>query len=286
ITYATPSTATPEATTVVFPGTQPLSTVSAPQTITLTNNGGNPLTIAAETFADSNPAVASDHPEDFMIDSSSCLAALAFEGTCQLKVRFAPQGTGARTATLQIAGNMGAGATVISLSGTGGTLPQGPQGEPGATGATGAQGAAGQTGITGAQGIAGQTGATGLTGAAGETGKPGATGSQGVTGPQGATGPKGEQGPRGLTATYVCHPRQRHGKYVQACFVSLRSASKSAVKATLERKGIAYASGAFGGSAASAGGLLLRASRKVPAGRYTLVLTSKRGVSKQAVTIG
>jgi hypothetical protein len=225
----------------------------------------------------------SDHPEDFMIDSSSCLGAVAFEATCQLKVRFAPQGTGTRTATLQIAGNMGAGPAEISLSGTGGTLPQGPQGETGATGLqgeAGATGSQGSQGDTGSQGPAGQAGVTGSTGPAGESGKPGATG------PQGPAGPKGEQGPRGLTATYVCHPRQRHGKYVQACFVSLRSAPGSAVKATLERRGVTYAKGAFGGSAASAGGLLLKASRKVPAGHYTLVLASKRGVNRQTVTIG
>ena len=92
ITYATPATATPDSSTIAFPGTQPLSTVSAPQTVTLTNSGGNPLEIWSETFGDSNPALASDHPEDFLIDSSSCLGEVVFEGSCQLKVRFAPQG--------------------------------------------------------------------------------------------------------------------------------------------------------------------------------------------------
>src|SRR6185312_14628828 len=137
---------------IAFPGTQPLSTVSAPQTITLTNSGGNPLEIWSETFGDSNPALASDHPEDFLIDSSSCLGEVAFEGSCQLKVRFAPQGTGARTATLQIGGDMGAGPTSIALTGTGGELPQGPQGDPGAAGATGAKGETGATGTRGATG--------------------------------------------------------------------------------------------------------------------------------------
>jgi hypothetical protein len=247
ITYATPATATPESSTIAFPGTQPLSTVSAPQTITLTNSGGNPLEIWSETFGDSSPALTSDHPEDFLIDSASCLGEVAFEGSCQLKVRFAPQGTGTRTATLQIAGDMGAGPTSIALTGTGGTLPQGPPGETGATGATGAKGVAG------------------------------------MTGPKGA---KGVQGPRGLTATYVCHPRRRHGSYKEACFVSVRSASKSAVKASLERKGVVYAGGTFGGFAATAGGLRLTASRKVLKGRYTLVLESKQGTSRETVTVG
>jgi hypothetical protein len=301
ITYATPATATPDSSTIAFPGTQPLSTVSAPQTITLTNSGGNPLEIWSETFGDSNPALASDHPEDFLIDSSSCLGEVAFEGSCQLKVRFAPQGTGTRTATLQIAGDMGAGPTSIALSGTGGALPQGPQGEPGATGATGAEGEPGATGATGAKGEAGATGATGSSGEAGATGSQGAkgeagsqgapgqageAGKPGAVGPQGPAGAKGERGPRGLTATYVCHPRRRHGSYKEACFVSVRSASKSAVKASLERRGVVYASGTFGGSAASAGGLRLTASRKVLGGRYTLVLDSKQGTSRETVTVG
>ncbi len=274
ITYATAATATPDSSTIAFPGTQPLSTVSAPQTITLTNSGGNPLEIWSEAFGDSSPVVASDHPEDFLVDSSSCLGGVAFEGSCQLKVRFAPQGTGTRTATLQIAGDMGAGSTSIALTGIGGVLPQGPQGE------TGAAGAKGEAGAMGSQGAKGETGSQGEPGQAGEPGKSGAAG------PQGPAGAKGEQGPRGLTATYVCHPRRRHGSYKEACFVSVRSASKSAVKASLERSGVVYASGTFSSSAASAGGLRLTASRKVKNGRYTLVLDSKRGTSRETVTIG
>jgi hypothetical protein len=274
ITFATAATATPDSSTIAFSGTQPLSTVSAPQTITLTNSGGNPLEIWSETFGASSPVLASDHPEDFLIDSSSCLGGVAFEGSCQLKVRFAPQGMGTRTATLQIAGDMGAGPTSIALTGTGGALPQGPQGE------TGAAGAKGEAGATGPQGAKGETGSKGEPGQAGESGKPGAVG------PQGPAGAKGEQGPRGLTATYVCHPRRRHGSYKEACFVSVRSASTSAVKASLERRGMVYASGTFGRSAASAGGLLLTASRKVKNGRYTLVLDSKQGTSRETVTVG
>jgi hypothetical protein len=278
IAYATPSTATPESSTIEFPGTQPLSTVSVPQTITLTNSGGNPLAITADVFAGSTPALASDHPEDFMVDSSSCLGAIAFEESCQLKVRFAPQGTGTRTATLRITGNMG-WPTVIALTGSGGTLPQGPQGEAGATGATGATGSQGPTGSTGAQGQAGQTGATGPTGLTGEAGRSGALG------PQGSQGPAGPQGERGLTATYVCHPRKRHGQYKQACYVSIRSASKGAVTATLRRKGVVYASWTAGHEA-SGGGLQLTANRKVSVGHYTLVLNSKRGTSRETVTVG
>ncbi len=293
ITYATAATATPGSSTVTFPGTQPLSTVSAPQTITLTNSGGNPLAITAETFSGSTPSLSSDRPEDFLVDSSSCLGTIAFEVSCQLKVRFAPQLTGASTATLEIAGNMGAGPTVIALTGTGGVLPQGPVGETGADGANGANGATGpqgqagdtgpqgEAGVTGAQGQAGVTGATGSQGPTGEAGKAGDAGPQGAPGP---VGPQGERGPRGLTATYVCHPRRRHGQYKQACSVSVRSASKSAVSARLERKGVVYARWAAKRSA-SAGGLLMKASRKVPTGLYTLVLASKQGIVRETVTV-
>jgi hypothetical protein len=262
ISYETPATATPSTSAITFPGTQPLSTVSAPQTITLTNGGGNPLAIDAESFADSEPALETDHPEDFLIDSSGCLGKIAYEASCQIHVRFAPQGTGTRTARLQIAGNMGEGPTMIALTGSGGTLPQG---EAGATGETGARG---QTGAPG------ETGETGAGGPAGEPGKPG------------APGPQGERGPRGLTATYMCHPRRLHGHYAEACFVSVPSASRAATKASLRRGAVVYASGSFHDTAASAGGLLLKASKKVPAGRYTLILTSRRGVSRQAVTVG
>jgi hypothetical protein len=291
IAYATPSTATPDSSTVTFPGTQPLSTVSAPQTITLTNSGGNPLAITGEIFTDSTPSLPSDHPEDFLVDSSNCLGAIAFEATCRLKIRFAPQSTGTSTATLEVSGNMGAGPASIALTGTGGTLPQGPQGEPGAAGAAGPQGApgvegqtgtTGQTGATGSQGLAGETGKTGDTGPQGHIGE---TGKTGDTGPQGSAGPQGERGPRGLTATYVCHPRQRHGKYRQACFVSVRSASASVVSARLEHNGVVYARWAAS-HPASSGGLLMQASRRVVSGHYTLVLSSRRATVRETVTVG
>jgi hypothetical protein len=279
ITYATPSTATPSSSTVDFTGTQPLDTVSAPQKITITNEGGNPLALSAETFAGSNPVLSSDRPEDFLIGSSSCLSTIAFQQSCELTVRFDPQETGTSTAALQLDGNMGVGPTVIDLTGTGGTLPQGPQGDTGAQGTTGAQGSTGEQGARGEAGAAGQSGAAGPQGPAGEVGKTGATG------PQGPAGPKGEAGPRGLTATYVCHPRRRKGSYKEACFVSVGSASRAAATARVERDGVTYASTTINPST-GATGLLLKADRKVVAGRYTLVLASKHGTSRETITIG
>lgn len=270
ITYATPATATASSSTVEFTGVQPLDTVSAPRKITITNEGGNPLTLSAETFAGSNPVLSSDHPEDFLIGSSSCLGAIAFGQSCDLTVRFDPQETGTSTATLQLAGNMGAGLTAIDLGGTGGTLPQGPQGE---------------TGVQGAAGGKGEVGATGQPGATGPQGSVGVVGKTGATGAQGPAGPKGEQGPRGLTATYVCHPRRRNGKYREACFVSIGSASRAAGTASVERNGVTYASATINHRAGAAG-LLLKADRKVAPGRYTLVLGSERGISRETIVIG
>jgi hypothetical protein len=288
ITYLTPATAIPGGSALTFGVTQPLQTVSAPQTITITNTGGNPLQISGLTFAGSPSPLSTDAPEDFLIGSSTCFGSIAYEESCQVTVRFAPQNEGTQTGTLRILGNMGAGATVVTLSGTGGTLPQGPQGNTGATGAQGpqgndgSQGPQGASGAQGAKGETGQAGAAGLQGPAGEGGKAGASGIQGATGP---AGPRGGRGPRGLTATYVCHPRQLHGKYKEACFVSVGSASRAASVAKVERDGVTYASATIN-HALGAAGLQLKADRNVPAGRYTLVLVSKHGVSRQRITIG
>jgi hypothetical protein len=260
ITYKTPSTATPNVSTLTF-GSQPLDTVSAPKLITLTNSGGNPLMIDAESFEGSSPALETDHPEDFLIGSSSCLGAIGFEESCQLTVRFDPQETGLSTATLKLAGDMGAGPTLIALSGTGGTLPQGPTGPEGTQGPTGAEGARGATGAEG---------------------KPGATGAEGKQGSVGATGP---QGPPGLTADYICHPRELHGKYKEACFVRFVSSARLATKASLERNGVVYARGAMVASRGSRV-LSLKATRRVPRGRYTLVLVSNDRTSRETVTVG
>jgi hypothetical protein len=276
ISYPSPATATPNTTTVTFPATQPLQTVSPPQTVTISNEGGNPLQISGATFAGSTPAVATDHPEDFLIGSSSCIGAVVFEASCQLTVRFAPQGEGTRTATLQIASNAGAGPTVVALTGTGGTLPQGP------TGPTGGQGPGGQTGPSGPQGSTGATGASGPQGSTGEPGKNGATGSSGPPGPVGATG---KQGPVGPTAVYMCHRRQGQGKYQIACFVRILSAPRSVVSATLTRGGVVYARTAPGAITAGEQ-LVLKARRRVSAGRYTLILISKSATTKQTITLG
>jgi hypothetical protein len=98
-------------------GPQPQSTVSNPQSVTVTNTGNGPLAITGLSFAGGDSS-------DFLVGSSTCGGAVAPGSNCQLTVRFAPQAQGARTATLQIASNDPTGSASVSLSGTGGSCPR------------------------------------------------------------------------------------------------------------------------------------------------------------------
>jgi hypothetical protein len=122
---------------LAFPGTQPLETVSAPQTLNLTNIGSVTLAISGLAFAGTDPG-------DFFVGSDGCLGPLAPGAGCSLTVNFAPQATGSRSATLQIASNDPNSPTSVGLMGTGGQLPQGPPGPNGTNGAPGAQGPTGK----------------------------------------------------------------------------------------------------------------------------------------------
>jgi hypothetical protein len=115
-----------------FAGTQAEQTISAPQTLTVTNTGNVPLQIASLTFGGADP-------QDFLIASNGCLGQIAVGAQCAIGVSFAPQGQGARRGTLEIAGNSPA-VVDVPLSGTGGPPAQGL---PGPTGATGQRGPAG-----------------------------------------------------------------------------------------------------------------------------------------------
>ncbi len=127
------------------------ATLSAPLTLTVTNNGGQPLSITGLTFTGANAG-------DFILTSNGCLGSVAPGGSCELTVSFAPQGLGARAATLQFASNDPSSPLQVALSGTGGSLPTGPTGATGSPGPTGATGSAGPTGATGATGPAGAPG--------------------------------------------------------------------------------------------------------------------------------
>ncbi len=134
-------TADPSPGSLGFGTSVPQGTVSAPQTVTLTNNGSAPLSVAGFEMQGANP-------NDFFTGTTTCGAAVAPGGSCTVQVRFAPQAQGARSATLTTISNASSGGSV-TLTGTGGPLPQGPVGPAGAAGVTGATGAPGPAGPAG-----------------------------------------------------------------------------------------------------------------------------------------
>jgi hypothetical protein len=135
ITYPIP-TAAASPTQVTFTGTQPQMTMSGPQTVTVTNNGSAPLYVSGWSFSGADPG-------DFFVGSDTCAGAVAPVSSCQLTVRFAPQASGTRSANLLIDTNTASSPTSVPLSGTGGSLPQGPRGPQGQKGPQGARGPAG-----------------------------------------------------------------------------------------------------------------------------------------------
>jgi hypothetical protein len=114
-------------------GTTPQDEISAPHTVTVTSTGAWPLSITGLSFAGADP-------DDFIVGSDGCLGALAPGTSCQLTVNFTPRAQGSRTATLDIASNAPNGPATVSLSGTGGGLPQGPAVPQGAQGVPGPAG--------------------------------------------------------------------------------------------------------------------------------------------------
>jgi hypothetical protein len=124
-------------------GTQPLNTLSPPQTITVTN-GSEPITLGHLTPSST----------DYLLAADGCSGVeLAPADTCTLQLRFAPSQAGESDATLPITGTTtGQAYPSVALTGTGGTLPAGATGMTGATGATGATGPAGPAGPKGAAG--------------------------------------------------------------------------------------------------------------------------------------
>ena len=170
-----------------FPST-PQGTVSVSRDVTVTNSGDvGPLTITGETF---------EGNDDFFVAATNCGGPLDPGKTCTISVRFAPHGSGSRSGTMHIYSNASSGSpTDVSLSGTGGDLPQGPQGD------TGPQGPIGNTGP---QGPIGNTGPQGPIGNTGPQGPIGNTGPQGPIGNTGLQGPIGLRGPAGRDSTVQC----------------------------------------------------------------------------------
>jgi hypothetical protein len=149
-------------------GSQAAGSIGASRSVTITNtgNGSTPLEIAGFVFSGANP-------DDFLVGSDTCRTALLPTETCTVSLRFTPQGTDARSATLSLVSNSVSAAT-LPLSGTG-TAASGA----GSAGAAGAPGADGKNGAQGLQGLPGPAGATGPAGPAGPAGPPGTPGAPG-----------------------------------------------------------------------------------------------------------
>jgi hypothetical protein len=216
----------------------PQGTVSSPQSVTVTNNGTAPLVVQGFALGGTNP-------DDFFTSTDTCGGQIAPGSNCTVKVRFAPQAQGSRSATLTVLSNAPT-ATPVALTGTAGPLPQGP------------------------------AGATGATGSAGPAGATGATGSAGATG---ATGPRGKSGQIELVTCKVVTVKVK-GKKVKRnkCTTKLVSGtvkfttSSVVRRASLTRDGVLYATGVV-----TKKGLKLHALRRVRAGRYTLTIRYRQG---------
>ena len=91
-------------------GATGVTTVSAPQEMTLSNNGGEPLTVAG--------IVATG---DFSVPAATnaCITAVAPGGSCAFQVVFAPTAGGARTGTVSAMTNAPGPAVTLPLTGTG-----------------------------------------------------------------------------------------------------------------------------------------------------------------------
>lgn len=102
-------------------GSQAVSTLSAPQKVTLTNTGSNPLHVGKVQTVDSDGASA----DDFLISSETCAqTTLALDETCTVTVRFAPARANATSAAqLRIASDVPEKATVVALNGSSTSAP-------------------------------------------------------------------------------------------------------------------------------------------------------------------
>jgi hypothetical protein len=243
---------------------QPQNTLSAPQTLTITNTGSMPLRLADLTLGGTDPS-------DFFLANDACSQhTLAEMTSCTTSVYFAPTAQGSRSAQISIPGNV-TSPNLVSLSGSAGPLPPGP---PGPTGAAGAGGTNGSDGFEGA------------------IGPDGPASPQGPIGPRGAAGPAGRRGARGqielMSCTTTTTTTAVHGQKTsvvrQVCTTKLISSptkfTAKASRATLSRGRVIYARGT-----ASASRLRLRSHRVLRAGRYTLTLTSNHKTTRQAITI-
>lgn len=274
--YSLDSTSTPSVTvqpivdvipnpaSLTFAGTSTQGT-SAPQAVTLTNVDSVSLQIVGESFDYSN----GQNGDDYFVSSGTCGGTIAAGATCQLEVRFNPQGTGSSSSGMFINTTDNSGVTDVAYVALGGTATGLPQGPAGTTGTTGAAGSTGSAGSTGPQGPVGTQGA------------------KGSAGTHGSTGNKGATGPRGLAAKYrfgvvfSCHLTARNRRvtcmvFDPGSFGRRLTANLTAVHNDGDSDADVQASGSARGSKAVAR-IHLWASRQIEAGAYLISVTAHHG---------
>lgn len=193
---------------------------------------------------------------DFVVASEDCDGVPA-NSSCEILVRFAPEGLDARTATLVVTDPSDGETHSVALSGTGVPAPPGPQGDPGPQGP---QGPAGADGATGPQGP------------------------EGIPGPQGPTGATGPQGPQGPAGQVIC----RDTAAARAvCTITFAPGTwKVAGTATTANYRVLR-----GGRVVARGHrrarrhLRISLPRRLRAGRYVLEVRVGRRVVRQAITL-
>ena len=117
-------TAAASATSVGF-GTEPLGTLGAPRSVTISNTGHGNLEIDAAR-------VAGGDVDDFLVSHDDCShRTLTIGASCTIGVRFGPSAGGERQATLELISSDAASPLRVALQGTAGAFPQGAAGPPG-----------------------------------------------------------------------------------------------------------------------------------------------------------
>jgi hypothetical protein len=230
---------------------QPVGTIGPSQQTTVTNTGDAALNIYGFSFTGADP-------DDFIVSSDTCRQTIVVGASCTISARFAPQASGARSATLSLTSNSGANAPSSTVSLTGSATPL----------ATGAAGADGATGADGAAGADGSTGIAGTSGAAGTAGPQGATGGTGVAGPRGATG-RSDQ----VTCIVFRARRNNTGILIHTMVRCTTSrAARTRTRMTLRQDGRILATGSAQGRHTT----VLR-PRAVKRGVYTVTVTRRIG---------
>lgn len=98
--------------TLNFPGTTTQGTVSASQSVSITNSGNAALTFSLA------PALGGVNTADFSITANSCTGSLAANAPCSVTLVFAPLAAGVRTTNLVIADNAANSPQTVTINGT------------------------------------------------------------------------------------------------------------------------------------------------------------------------